>query len=73
VRTLQEWKQGRRAPSGAARTLLRKKSADTEVGRDLVGWWWRAAVGLQGANHQPSLLHRDFVTLPKLEASGFEP
>jgi putative transcriptional regulator len=23
VRTLQEWEQGRRAPSGAARTLLR--------------------------------------------------
>ena len=24
VRTLQEWEQGRRAPSGAARTLLRR-------------------------------------------------
>lgn len=31
VRTLQEWEQGRRAPSGAARTLLRIVARDPQV------------------------------------------
>jgi putative transcriptional regulator len=31
VRTLQEWEQGRRAPSGAARTLLLVASKDPKV------------------------------------------
>ncbi len=31
VRTLQEWEQGRRAPSGAARTLLRIASKNPKV------------------------------------------
>lgn len=31
VRTLQEWEQGRRAPSGAARTLLLIASRDPKV------------------------------------------
>ena len=31
VRTLQEWEQGRRAPSGAARTLLFIASRDPKV------------------------------------------
>src|SRR5881398_2090515 len=39
VRTLQDWEQGRRAPSGAARTLLmiaaRKPQVLLEVGRTL--------------------------------------
>lgn len=36
VRTLQEWEQGRREPSGAARTLLRVAQAHPEVLRELV-------------------------------------
>jgi len=36
VRTLQEWEQGRRAPSGAAKTLLRVAVAHPEVLRELV-------------------------------------
>ena len=35
VRTLQEWEQGRRKPSGAAQTLLRVVSAHPEVLREL--------------------------------------
>ena len=31
VRTLQEWEQGRRAPSGAARTLLRIAAKNPEA------------------------------------------
>jgi len=31
VRTLQEWEQGRRAPSGAARTLLLIAAKDPRV------------------------------------------
>lgn len=31
VRTLQEWEQGRRAPSGAARTLLRIAAKNPKV------------------------------------------
>jgi putative transcriptional regulator len=31
VRTLQDWEQGRRAPSGAARTLLRIAEANPEA------------------------------------------
>jgi putative transcriptional regulator len=31
VRTLQEWEQGRRAPSGAARTLLRIAARDPQA------------------------------------------
>lgn len=34
-RTLQEWEQGRRAPSGAAKTLLRVAQAHPEVLREL--------------------------------------
>lgn len=37
VRTLQEWEQGRRQPSGAAKTLLRVAAAHPEVLRELVG------------------------------------
>lgn len=36
VRTLQEWEQGRRVPSGAAKTLLRVVDAHPEVLRELV-------------------------------------
>lgn len=36
VRTLQEWEQGRRSPSGAAKTLLRVVDAHPEVLRELV-------------------------------------
>ena len=36
VRTLQEWEQGRREPSGAARTLLRVAQAHPEILRELV-------------------------------------
>ena len=36
VRTLQDWEQGRREPSGAARTLLRVAQAHPEVLRGLV-------------------------------------
>ena len=36
VRTLQEWEQGRRQPSGAAKTLLRVAQAHPEVLRELV-------------------------------------
>lgn len=36
VRTLQEWEQGRRNPSGAARTLLRIAEAHPEILRELV-------------------------------------
>lgn len=35
VRTLQEWEQGRRSPSGAAKTLLRVAQSHPEVLRDL--------------------------------------
>lgn len=35
VRTLQEWEQGRRKPSGAAQTLLRVVGAHPEVLREL--------------------------------------
>ncbi len=35
VRTLQEWEQGRRNPSGAAKTLLRVAEAHPEVLREL--------------------------------------
>ncbi len=35
VRTLQEWEQGRRAPSGAAKTLLRVAQAHPGVLREL--------------------------------------
>jgi putative transcriptional regulator len=31
LRTLQEWEQGRRAPTGAARTLIRVASKDPKV------------------------------------------
>lgn len=36
VRTLQEWEQGRRQPSGAAKTLLRVAAAHPKVLRELV-------------------------------------
>ena len=36
VRTLQEWEQGRRAPSGAAMTLLRIAERHPEVLKELV-------------------------------------
>ena len=35
VRTLQEWEQGRRAPSGAARTLLMIAAKNPRVLRDV--------------------------------------
>lgn len=35
VRTLQEWEQGRRSPSGAAKTLLRVVEKHPEVLREL--------------------------------------
>jgi putative transcriptional regulator len=35
IRTLQEWEQGRRQPSGAAKTLLRVASTHPEVLREL--------------------------------------
>lgn len=35
VRTLQEWEQGRRAPSGAAKTLLRVAQSHPDVLREL--------------------------------------
>lgn len=35
VRTLQEWEQGRRQPSGAAKTLLRVAEKHPEVLREL--------------------------------------
>lgn len=35
VRTLQEWEQGRREPSGAAKTLLRVAAAHPDVLREL--------------------------------------
>ena len=35
VRTLQDWEQGRRVPTGAARTLLRVAEAHPEVLREL--------------------------------------
>jgi putative transcriptional regulator len=35
VRTLQEWEQGRRAPSGAARTLLRIVAKNPQVLREV--------------------------------------
>ncbi len=35
VRTLQEWEQGRRSPSGAAKTLLRVAQAHPEVLREV--------------------------------------
>ncbi|CAK0770715.1 putative transcriptional regulator [Gammaproteobacteria bacterium] len=35
VRTLQEWEQGRRQPSGAARTLLRVAERHPDVLREL--------------------------------------
>lgn len=36
VRTLQEWEQGRRAPSGAAQTLLKIAGRHPEALRELV-------------------------------------
>ena len=36
VRTLQEWEQGRREPSGAAKTLLRVAEAHPDVLREFV-------------------------------------
>ena len=36
VRTLQDWEQGRRAPSGAARTLIKVAERHPEVLRELV-------------------------------------
>lgn len=36
VRTLQDWEQGRRKPSGAAQTLIRVAVAHPEVLRELV-------------------------------------
>jgi len=49
ARTLQEWEQGRRAPSGAARTLLlmarRNPKAPLEVAQDSTG---HASRSLQG-------------------------
>ena len=36
VRTLQEWEQGRRRPSGAARTLFKVAERHPEVLRELV-------------------------------------
>lgn len=36
VRTLQDWEQGRRAPSGAARTLIKVADRYPEVLRELV-------------------------------------
>mgnify|MGYP003694619597 CR=1 FL=1 len=35
VRTLQDWEQGRRAPSGAARTLLRIVAKNPQVLREV--------------------------------------
>lgn len=37
VRTLQEWEQGRREPSGAAKTLLRVAESHPDVLRELAG------------------------------------
>jgi putative transcriptional regulator len=37
VRTLQDWEQGRREPSGAARTLIKVAERHPEVLRELVG------------------------------------
>ncbi|WP_100922125.1 helix-turn-helix domain-containing protein [Candidatus Thiodictyon syntrophicum] len=37
VRTLQEWEQGRRQPSGAAKTLFKVAERHPEVLRELVG------------------------------------
>ena len=36
LRTLQEWEQGRRNPSGAAKTLLRVAEAHPEILRELL-------------------------------------
>lgn len=36
LRTLQEWEQGRRNPSGAAKTLMRVAEAHPEVLRELI-------------------------------------
>ena len=36
VRTLQEWEQGRREPSGAAKTLLRVAETHPDILRELV-------------------------------------
>jgi putative transcriptional regulator len=36
LRTLQDWEQGRREPSGAAKTLLRVAQAHPEVLRELI-------------------------------------
>ncbi|WP_336511397.1 hypothetical protein [Allochromatium tepidum] len=36
VRTVQEWEQGRRRPSGAARTLFKVAERHPEVLRELV-------------------------------------
>lgn len=38
VRTLQDWEQGRRNPSGAAQTLLRLAILHPETLRDLPPW-----------------------------------
>ena len=37
LRTLQEWEQGRRQPSGAAKTLLRVAEMHLEVLREVLG------------------------------------
>ncbi len=37
LRTLQEWEQGRRQPSGAAKTLLRVAEMHPEVLREVLG------------------------------------
>jgi putative transcriptional regulator len=36
LRTLQDWEQGRREPSGVAKTLLRVAQAHPEVLRELI-------------------------------------
>ena len=46
VRTLQEWEQGRRAPSGAARTLLRREEPACTSRRCLVKAWRSAGRGV---------------------------
>lgn len=42
VRTLQDWEQGRRQPSGAARTLIKVAERHPEVLRELVAFSSRA-------------------------------
>src|SRR5262245_28837300 len=54
VRTLQEWEQGRRAPSGAARTLLRMAAEDPRKVRAL----WLATDRSKG-RELPALAEKD--------------